>query len=216
MGRFEVRVVGGILLIAAGILVLLQNLGILGGGLALLWALLFGTGGAVFLYVFLTDRAAWWWAVIPGFALLSIGAIIALDQLAPRIGGSWGGVLVLGSIALAFWVIYITNRENWWAVIPGGVLLTTALITGLSSAFEGVEMGGVFLMGLGLTFGLLSLVRTPEGRMKWALIPAAVLLIIGLTITAATASLLNYLWPVALILVGLYVIARVLLPRRGE
>jgi len=52
--------------------------------------------------------------------------------------------------------------------------------------------------------------------MKWALIPAAVLLIIGLLIAAATASLLNYLWPVALILVGLYVIVRVLLPRRGE
>jgi hypothetical protein len=216
MGRFEVRVVGGILLIAAGILFLLQNLGILGGGLALLWALLFGTGGAVFLYVFLTDHAAWWWAVIPGFALLSIGAIIALDRLAPRIGGNWGGVLVLGSIALAFWVIYLTNRENWWAVIPGGVLLTTALITGLSSAFEGIETGGVFLMGLGLTFGLLSLIRTPEGRMKWALIPAAVLLIIGMLVTAATVSLLAYLWPVALILVGLYVIARVLLPRRGE
>lgn len=215
MGRFEVRVVGGILLIAAGILVLLQNLGILGGGLALLWALLFGAGGAVFLYVFLTDRAGWWWAVIPGFALLSIGAIIALDRLAPRIGGNWDGVLVLGSIALAFWVIYLTNRENWWAVIPGGVLLTTALITGLS-AFAGIETGGVFLMGLGLTFGLLSLIRTPEGRMKWALIPAAVLLIIGMLVTAATVSLLNYLWPVALILVGLYVIARVLLPRRDE
>ena len=215
MRRFEVRVVGAILLIAVGILVLLQNLGILAGGLALLWALLFGAGGVVFLYVFITDRTNWW-AIIPGFVLPSIAAIIALDQFAPQISESWGGALVLGGIGLAFWVVYLTNREHWWAVIPGGVLLTTALITGLSSAFEGVETGGVFLMGLGLTFGLLSLIRTPEGRMKWALIPAAVLLVIGLLITAATASLLNYLLPVALILVGLYVIARVLLPRRGE
>ena len=215
MRRFEVRVVGAILLIAVGILVLLQNLGILAGGLALLWALLFGAGGVVFLYVFITDRTNWW-AIIPGFVLPSIAAIIALDQFAPAISGSWGGTLVLGGIGLAFWVVYLTNREHWWAVIPGGVLVTLALVTGISSVLEGVEMGGVFLIGLGVTFGLLSLMRTPEGRIKWALIPAGVLLVVGLLVTAATASLLQYLWPAALILVGLYVILRILLPRRGQ
>ena len=215
MRRFEVRVVGAILLIAVGILVLLQNLGVLAVDLALLWALLFGAGGVVFLYVFLTDRTNWW-AIIPGFVLLSIAAIIALDQFAPQISESWGGALVLGGIGLAFWVVYLTSRENWWAVIPGGVMVTLALVTAISSVVEGVEMGGVFLIGLGLTFGLLSLLRTPEGRMKWALIPAGVLLVVGLLVTAATASLLQYLWPVALILIGLYVILRILLPRRGQ
>ena len=215
MRRFEVRVVGAILLIAVGILVLLQNLGVLAVDLALLWALLFGAGGVVFLYVFLTDRTNWW-AIIPGFVLLSIAAIIALDQFAPQISESWGGALVLGGIGLAFWVVYLTSRENWWAVIPGGVMVTLALVTAISSVVEGVEMGGVFLIGLGLTFGLLSLLRTPEGHMKWALIPAGVLLVVGLLVTAATASLLQYLWPVALILIGLYVILRILLPRRGQ
>ena len=35
--------------------------------------------------------------------------------------GAWGGALFLGSIGLAFWVIYFVRRDFWWAVIPGGV-----------------------------------------------------------------------------------------------
>jgi hypothetical protein len=214
MRRLEVQIIGALLLIAAGILFLLQNLGILGGSVALLWALLFGAGGAIFLFVFLTNRVNWW-PVIPGFALLGIAGLIATSELAPGVEEAWGGALFLGGIALAFWVIYFTNRENWWALIPGGVLLTLALIAGLSSIFEGVELGGVFFLGLGLTFGLLSFLRTPEGRLKWALIPAGVLLVMGLVITAASTPLLRYLWPAALILAGLYLIVRTFSSRRG-
>ncbi|MBL7064252.1 MAG: hypothetical protein ISS49_08630 [Anaerolineae bacterium] len=212
MRRFEVHVVGGILLIAAGILFLLQNLGILAVG-AYLWPFIFGAGGLVFLYVFLTNRANWW-AVIPGFVLLSLAAMMALDQFAPQIGETWGGALFLGGIGLAFWVVYFTGRERWWAVIPGGVLLTVGLVTGLSSVLEGVETGGVLFLGLGLTFALLSFLPTPEGRMKWALIPAGVLLVMGLLITAAATAIINYLWPAALILAGLYLLFRTFISSR--
>lgn len=208
MKRLEVRVIGGILLIVVGILFLLQSFGIVRDVLDLLWALLFGAGGSFFLYVFLTNRANWW-ALIPGFVLLGVAALIALERLAPGVDETWGGAVFLGGIGLAFWAIYITRREHWWAVIPGGVLLTLALVAGLSSALEGIEMGGVFFLGLGLTFGLLAFLPTPEGRMKWALIPAAVLLVMGLLITAATVETLKYLWPAALILVGLYLVFRV-------
>lgn len=206
MRRVEVRIVGGILLIAAGALFLLQNLGVLVIG-AYLWPFLFGAGGLVFLYVFLTNRDNWW-AIIPGFVLLSLAALIALEQFAPEAEETWGGALFLGGIGLAFWVVYFTKREHWWAVIPGGVLLTLALVTGLSSVFKGIEIGGVFFLGLGLTFGLLSLLPTPEGRMKWALIPAGVLLVMGLVITAAATAIFNYLWPAALILAGLALLLR--------
>ena len=217
MRRFDLRIVGGILLIVGGTLFLLQNLGILGGAVDLLWAFLFCSGGVVFLSVFLADRANWW-ALIPGFTLLSLGAMIGLDRFASAVGDAWGGALFMGGIGLAFWVIYFTNRENWWAVIPGGVLFTIALVAGLSSvpALEDMETGGVFFLGLGLTFGLLSFLPTPQGRMKWALIPAAVLLVMGLLLTAASASLLKYLGPVALILVGLYFIFRTFFSRQSR
>jgi len=210
MKRFDARTVntvGAILLIGVGILLLLQNFGILGGVVALIWSLIFGAGGLVFLYVFLTNRVHWW-AVIPGFALLGLAALIALDQFLPRVGDVLGGTILLGGIGLAFWVIYFLNREHWWAVIPGGVMFTVALIAGLDAVFEGAETGGVLFLGLGLTFGLLYFLPTPQGRMKWAIIPAAVLLVMGLLITAATTGILEYLWAIALILVGLYLLFR--------
>lgn len=214
MRQFQMRIVGGILLIAAGVLFLLQNLGIFAVG-DYLWPFLFGAGGLVFLYVFLTDRANWW-AIIPGFTLLGLAAMMALNQFVPQVGETWGAALFLGGIGLAFWVVYFTNREHWWAVIPGGVLFTIALVAGLSSILEGIETGGVFFLGLGLTFALLSFLPTPEGRMKWALIPAGVLLVMGLLITAAATAIINYLWPAALILGGLYLLFRAFGFRQSE
>jgi hypothetical protein len=209
MRRWIIRVVGGVLLIAFGVLSLLSNLGIFVGGLDLLWALLFGIGGALFLYVFLSYRDQWW-AIIPGFVLISIGVLIALERFAPRLGGDWGGVLVVGGIGLAFWAIYLVKREHWWAIIPGSVMLTIALIIGLSSTLEsaGFDTGGVLLLVLGLVLGLLALVPTPQGRMKWALIPAGVLLVIGLLVTASE-QLLPFVGPAILIVAGLYLALRV-------
>ena len=215
MKRFDIRIVGGILLVATGILFLLQTLGILAGATAIFWALLFGAGGLVFLYLYLANRDHWW-PLIPGLALLSLGAIIGLDRFAPRVGEAWGGVLVLGAISLAFWAIYFANREHWWAVIPGGVLLTLAVVAGVSSFVGEAGTGAIFFLGLGLTFGLLSFLPTKQGRMKWMLIPAVVLLAMGLLTTPVAAELLPYIGPAALILVGLYLALRVFLPRRGQ
>lgn len=214
MRRLEIRIVGAVLLIVVGVLSLLQNLGIFEGGLALLWALLLAAGGVLFLYAFLADRNQWWF-IIPGFVLLSVAALIGLEQFVPAFDGDWGGALVTGGIGLAFWAVYFVKREHWWAIIPGGVMLTIAAVIGLSSGLEriGLEVGGVFFLGLGLTFGLLSLLPSPEGRITWALIPAAVFLVMGALITAAAADLLLYLWPAALILGGLYLIFRVLRSR---
>ena len=210
MKRFDVRTVntvGAILLIVVGILLLLQNLGILVGIVALIWSLLFGIVGAVSLYNFLTNRANWW-TVILGLALLGLAARIALDQFWPQVGDALGGTLFLGGIGLGFWVVYFVNREHWWAVIPGGVMFTVALVAGLDAVFEGAETGGVLFLGLGLTFGLLYFLPTPYRQMKGAVIPAIVLLMVGLLSTAATTGVLEYLWAIALIVVGLYLLFR--------
>jgi hypothetical protein len=208
MKRVESRILWGLLLIAGGVLFLLDSLGVIAVG-TIVWPVLIGIGSLGFLFVFATAPQTNWWAAIPGFVLLGLTGTIALDQLAPETAGEWGGALFLGGIALAFWVIYLVNPEHWWAVIPGGVLLTLALVAGLSSALEGVEMGGIFFFGLGLTFALLALLPTPEGRLTWAIIPAIVLLAMGALITAAAAQLINYVWPAALILGGLYLLYRV-------
>lgn len=211
MKQFKSSVVWSILLILAGLLFLLQNFGFLSGVFGLFWALAFGLGGAAFLYVFLANRTQWW-AIIPGFALFGLSVLIALDTLWPAAADAIGGTLFLGGIGLSFWVIFLMNREHWWAIIPGGVLITLALVAGLSS-LEGVEMGGIFFLGLGSTFGLLAIVPTPQGRMGWALIPAAVLGVVGLLLLAAAAPFIRFIWPTAVILVGLYLLFRALVSR---
>ena len=72
---------------------------------------------------------------------------------------------------------------------------------------------GVFFLGLAATFGLVSQVSTPEGKMKWALIPAAVLAIMGFLFLLTLGGLMNYVWAVALILGGAFLIWRTLARR---
>lgn len=209
MKSIQSRVAWGLLLIAAGVLFLLESLGLVQVGL-ILWPVLISVASLVFLVVFLTAPRANWWAAIPGFVLLGLAGTIALEELAPTVGDIWGGSLVLAGIGLGFWAIFLVNTEQWWAVIPGGTLLTLAMVAGLSEVLEGVETGGIFLLGLGLTFALLTVLRTPGGRLTWPIIPAVALLVIGALITAAATELINYVWPVLLILGGLYLMVRAL------
>ncbi|MGD1996684.1 MAG: hypothetical protein PVH62_07920 [Anaerolineae bacterium] len=212
--KLNVRVAFALLLIAVGVLFLLESLEVLAVG-AVLWPILFGGGAIAFLYLFLRNPANWW-AVIPGSVFLGLTGVIVLDRIVPEIGEAWGGALFLGGIGLSFWVIYFVNREHWWAFIPGGVLLTLSLIIGLSSVLEGIETGGILLLGLGVTFGLLSFLPTPQAQMKWALIPAGVLLAAGVLMIGISASALGYLFPAALILAGLYLIVLIFVSRRAE
>lgn len=207
------RVLLGVLLVAAGILLLMQTLGVLAVGWGLLWGALFGLGGLAFLALLLSDRRQWW-AIIPGFTFVGLGATIALHTLAPALPDRWTGSLFLASIGLAFAAIYLVRREFWWAIIPAGTLLTLALTAGVSDPRRGGESGSVFLFGLALTFALLSIVPTPRGRMTWPLIPAGVLFLLGLAdATATRSSLASALWPVALIVLGGYLIYRAMARR---
>lgn len=207
MNGLKSRALWGVLLIVGGILFLLDSLGIFAVG-AIVWPVLLGIASVAFLIIFAMAPGSKWWAAIPGFVLLGLTGTILLDELAPRLADAWGGSVFLGGIALAFWAVYLVDMENWWAVIPGGVLLTLAIVAGLSENLEGIETGGVFFLGLGLTFALLALLPTGDGKLTWALIPAVVLFLMGLLITAAAAEFINYVWPAALILGGLYLLYR--------
>jgi hypothetical protein len=211
--RLDPRLVGGTLLVVGGILFLLQNLGYFPGG-SLFWGIAFGVGAVAFLWTFFTDRAQWW-ALIPGFALLGLTIVLLLSVVAPSLE-DLGGALFLGLIGLGFWIVYLTNRQFWWAVIPGGVLVTLAIVAGMDSLLKEAPdalSGGVFFAGLGLTFVLLGFLPTPQGQLRWALIPGGILLVMGLLVALAAASLINYVWPIALIVAGLVLVWRTVRPR---
>lgn len=211
MKRTDTNLLVGLLLLGAGVLFLLLNLGLLGQAEAAIWAAVFAAGGATFLAVFWRDHAHWW-ALIPGFVLLSIGTLIGLSEFAPSFDQAWGGALVLGGISLSFWMIYLTDRTRWWAVIPGGVLLSVTALVILSEQLPGRELSWVIFLGMALTFGLVYLLPAGEGRNRWAIYPAAVLLVMALLLMAMLGQLINILWPIALILAGLFIAYRRLRP----
>ena len=202
--RFWLSIISGILLVAAGVIFLLGNLNILTLDWEVFIGPLFGLGGLVFLLVFVMNTKDWW-ALIPAFVLTAIGIIIFMDRTMPVVADQWSGAVFLGLLGLAFLIIYIFHREHWWAIIPGGVLLT---LSGVTLVSDTDFSGGLFFLGLAVTFGLIYFLPKPSGKSKWALYPAAILLVLGIFVTLGEANVLNYFWPLALLIGGGYVLYR--------
>jgi hypothetical protein len=196
MKRFDYRILIGAALILGGILMLLDKIGILKNASSFFWAGLLAIGAAIFLFWYFSDRSRWW-AAIPGFTLAGMAAsALLLDRL------GWGGLVFLGSIGVGFWAVYIRRPDQWWAIIPGGVLLTLGFSSALGEVFSIADTGGVFFVGLGLTFLLVALLV----KMKWAYIPAAVLLILGFVFGTPFTGGLDYVWIGILLVAGLLLV----------
>jgi hypothetical protein len=205
MRKLDPRLTVGLLLVAGGLIYLLQNLGLIHWG-NLVWGIAAGLAGLVFVALFIRNRQQWW-AIIPGLALLAVAALVALNALAPALSAHWGGTLFLGAMGLSFWIIYLLDRDKWWAIIPGGVLVTLAGVAALNQSND-LQTGGIFFFGLGATFILVALAPNPHHQMRWAFIPAAVLLVLGLLLFVGFQAAINYIWPVALIIAGLFLMVR--------
>jgi uncharacterized membrane protein YjjP (DUF1212 family) len=61
---------------------------------------------------------------------------------------------------------------------------------------------------------VLGFVPTEHGRMRWAFIPAVVLILVGIFVTLAVYDLFALLWPLGLIAAGLVIIYYVIKTRR--
>ena len=212
MKVFGSRIFWGGLLILAGVIFLLENMGLITIG-ELIWAILLGCGGIAFLTVFITDRQHWW-ALIPGCALVGVSITLFLEFFWPQAGSVTSGLIILGSIGLAFLIIYLLNWENWWALIPAGVLFTLAVVAVLDEVYPQMDTGSVFFVGLGLTFAALALLPNPIGQMRWAFIPAVILIVIGIVMAAVQFPVLSVVFALALIVVGIFFLFRAFQWRR--
>jgi hypothetical protein len=212
MTRDYTRPILGAILVLAGVLLFLQNMGLVRADWAALWALVFLAAGLAFLALLL-GGAQNWWAAIPGFTLMGIGTLIGLDIVAPAATVNWGGSIFLGMIGMGFLVVFSMRRDNWWAVIPAGVMMTLAVVAAIGQMTPGAEAGAFFFLGLALTFGAVYLIPGPGGqRMSWALIPATVMLVLGGIVSVAATGVFAFVWPAILIVAGIYLLYR---NRRG-
>ena len=203
MNRINYRIFIGGALILLGVLMLLQRFNIFSYAIDIFWSAVFLAIGIYFLYRFALDMRAEWWALIPGFALIGVGASIVLP-------GQWSGLAFLGFLGISFLGIYLSNRQRWWAIIPAGVLITLGVIAALTDMYGARETGGIFFLGLGLTFMFVAVLAS----MQWAYIPGVILLLMGVALGyTPLAGALNYVWPAALILMGLLLIFQFTRPK---
>lgn len=208
------RIVFGGVLILFGILALLNTLTGINLSESII-AIIFAAAGLAFLAGLISSKANWWMA-FPGFTLLGIGAVIGLEKFAPSLSGTLSGVIILGSIGISFLLVYLMMPKAgfWWALIPAGVMFSLVGLLILEPFL--IEPVWVFFLGLAVTFGLLAIPPLTGGiRMIWPLFPAGVLAVLGLAFMAGSAGLIEYIWAIGLILVGLYFVILAVRPKKS-
>jgi len=192
----------GSALILFGILFLLNNFNIVDVGISAVFAGIFVLAGLIFLIVFFMDREQWW-ALIPGFVLMGVGATILTGEYINIRGIDLSGAVMLIFIALPFWIIYILKRDFWWALFPAGVLTSIAIMTMIPGKYDDLGVAVMFL-GWAATFLMVYFLA----KQKWAIWVVLGLGILAVSFLAGALNIFGYLWPIAIIAVGAYLIYR--------
>jgi len=159
-----------------------------------------------FLVVYTRDRAHWW-PLIPAGVLGMSGAIVLLEAVNTA-DEAIGGVFLAG-LAVIFLLIFALYPKNWWAIIPGGILLSLSATVFLSvlpleQTWDGRLLELVSYGGMAVTFGILWLMRA-RWSTGWAKYPA-----VGLAAYAVIAAVFGseVIWPFVLIAVGVWILLR--------
>jgi len=138
--------VWGSLLIILGALLVLEQFTELA---AWVWVAGLIVAGLAMFGIYLSDRSQRW-TLIPAYVLLAVGLMVALIT---------GGVLVdllvpayvMFAIAIPFFVVYVRNREQWWSLIPGGIMAVIGLSFLLAEgAFQYIAPAVVIVVGVGI------------------------------------------------------------------
>jgi hypothetical protein len=77
-------------------------------------------------------RRDFWWAIIPGGAIATLAVIALLANFIPAVEST--ALLLLG-VGLTFLLLYFLPPERGrqpWAIIPGGILIIVAALTGIA------------------------------------------------------------------------------------
>ncbi|MFN2147755.1 MAG: hypothetical protein ACK2T2_05140 [Anaerolineales bacterium] len=121
--------------------------------------------GLPFLVVYLLDRTRWW-ALIPAYAMFSISAIIPLSELG--VDEMLIPAYVMFAIAVPFLFVYLRDRTNWWALIPGGIMTLIGAIMLLSVQLVeyllpiAIILAGVWILGRGFLGGSKQQLEPPQ------------------------------------------------------
>jgi hypothetical protein len=198
---------GGVMLFLALTTLLVDNVG--GEWVGSLFLFLIALS---FFVVYLNNHTRTW-------ALL-VAYIMFVLSIAPAMASGGGdtaayfGTVFLFAIALPFFVIYFRSAENWWAIIPAGVMTTLSVIAGLAIAglIRNENQGGyanaLLMGGLAVTFAVVWLRHAKD----WAKVVTIVLAALAVA-SVFFASYTEIFWPVAIILAGGYLLFTAMRPK---
>jgi len=169
----------GILLIVFGVVALV---GMYMAIPALWWVIALTAAGLAIVTIYLTDRSKWG-LLFPACGLLAGAGGLAMGEWAPALHDDFIVAYVLTMVAIPFLVGFLRNRSLWGLLIPVGVLLAIAFGLAVIGPLTGSgiladEFIVTYIMAVIALPFLLVFIR--DRSQWWALIPAYVLLSIGM------------------------------------
>jgi hypothetical protein len=160
--------------------------------------------GLTFLFVYLNNRTRIWALIVAYvFGVLSIAPMLAAGG---QMAAYFGSVFLL-AIALPFYILYFRSVNNWWAIIPAGVMTVLSVIATLgiagwiNDATSGGYVNAFMMAGLAATFAVVWLRHNKPWAKIVALILAALAVASGFFVNSY-----EIFWPVAIILGGMYLL----------
>jgi hypothetical protein len=151
-------------------------------------------------------------------ALITLGVVFLLSNLIPDRGR--GALIVLG-LGAAFAVGRLTTGRYGYAV-PAGILLAIGAYILIHEfdiqGIHGISSAGLFFVLLGLGFGVVYAIGLRPAEI-WPLFPAVILVGLGMVLLGAASlgplaslSWIVSYWPVALVLLGAWLLFRESIP----
>jgi hypothetical protein len=190
----------GVLLIGGGVLALADQLGYIENLSPTLWIFVFATISLLgFISYAMSGWTQWGW-LFPTGVFGGLAVIIALAT--NHVNSAAVGSPLFFGLLIPFVAAYLTDRSrNWWALIPGGIMLFLALVTLLVDNVGGEWVGAMVLLLIALTF--LFVYLNNQTRI-WALIVAYVFGVLSIApMLAAFDEMAAYFGPVFLFAVAL-------------
>ncbi|MFN2271832.1 MAG: hypothetical protein ACK2US_13400 [Anaerolineae bacterium] len=193
-------VVWGSLLVLFGVLAMIEQFVDLSPWV---WVGVLAVSGLGVFAIYLTERSAWG-LLLTAYILWAVAGVIVFAEL-EILPDSFIALYVLTAVALPFLVVFLRDRSQWWALIPAYVLIAIGVIISLSEwNVMGDDLVAPFILAIiALPFLVVFL---HNRRNWWALIPAYVLLVIGVMVALIELQVLSDL------LIPAYVLLTIALP----
>ncbi|MFL7791223.1 MAG: hypothetical protein AB8I69_03710 [Anaerolineae bacterium] len=192
--------VWGSLLVLFGVLALVEQF----VDLSLwVWVGVLAASGLGVSAVFLTERSAWG-LLLTAYILWAVAGLIVFAEL-EILPDPFIAMYTLTAVALPFLVVFLRDHSRWWALIPAYVLIAIGIIISLSEwNVVSDEIIAPFILSI-IALPFLVVFLYNRGNW-WALIPAYVLLVIGVMVALIDLQVLSDL------LIPAYVLLAIALP----